>query len=70
MANRFIVKPTLSLPMWPCGSEDEAMKKAAELFDEHGSGLSIEIFQDDVLLFGAQYMAKWNERRLKNRKSP
>jgi hypothetical protein len=68
VAGRYIVKGTLgpdTLPSWPCNSEQEAFQKAAELFDEHGRRLRVEIFLNGKLspLYGAELVAKWNEGR-------
>jgi hypothetical protein len=68
VADRYVVKGTLgadTLPSWPCNSEQEAFQKAAELFDEHGRQLRVEIFLNDRLppLYGAELVAKWNQGR-------
>ncbi len=68
MADRYIVKSTLPLlASWPFKSEQEALKKAAELFDEHGPQLQIEILLNDMEppLYGTARMAKWNRERKK-----
>jgi hypothetical protein len=62
MPDRYIVKAG-SLPQWPCASEQDAMQKAGELFDEHGSSLQVEILLNDATLYGAKWMANWNQRR-------
>jgi hypothetical protein len=68
MADKYIVKGTLgtdTLSSWPCNSQQEAFQKAAQLFDEHGRQLRVEIFLNDRLppLYGAELVAKWNQGR-------
>ena len=68
MADRYIVKGTLgtdTLSSWPCNSQQEAFQKAAQLFDEHGRRLRVEISYNCKLppLYGAELLAKWNQGR-------
>jgi hypothetical protein len=68
VADRYIVKETLgtdTLSSWPCNSQQKAFQKAAQLFDEHGRRLRVEIFLNNRLppLYGAELLAKWNQGR-------
>jgi len=71
MADRYVLKRVVGaeeLGGLPFSSEEQALEKAATLFDQHGPNLQLEIWLNDMppALRGAIWMADWN----RSRKSP
>jgi hypothetical protein len=68
MADRYFLKRVLGTEAFsglPFSSEEQALEKAAKLFDKHGPNLQLEIWMNDVppALRSAIWMADWNRRR-------
>jgi hypothetical protein len=68
MADRYVLKRVLGaeeLGSLPFSSEEQALEKAATLFDQHGPNLQLEIWLNDMppALRAAIWMADWNRRR-------
>jgi hypothetical protein len=68
MADRYVLKRVLDTKAFeglPFSSEEQALEKAAKLFDQHGPSLQLEIWLNDMppALRGAIWMADWNRHR-------
>ena len=64
MADRYVLKRVLDTKAFeglPFSSEEQALEKAAKLFDEHGPNFQLEIWLNDMppALRGATWMADW-----------
>ena len=69
MADRYVLKRVLGTEAFegmPFSSEEQALEKAAKLFDEHGPNFQLEIWLNDMppALRGAIWMADWYLQRM------
>ena len=69
MANIYVLKRVLGTEAFeglPFSSEEQALEKAAKLFDQHGPDFQLEIWLNDIppALRGAIWMADWNRHRM------
>lgn len=67
---RFVVKARLrseQLPFIPCSTDDEAMQAAFGLFDEYGRDLEVEIYWNELPLYGVRRMSQFYAQLMRDR---
>jgi hypothetical protein len=65
MTDRYVVRSSIPdldypIPDYPCTTEGAAFAKAAELFDEYGPKLEVQISLNDIIFRDTANMRKWN----------